>query len=462
MMNRQIVCVYFLTVFIVFGTAMIWEFALEPMISSEGGFESTPEKWEYVFTVLSISALALVFPFFLLQKKIIEGRQIDELFRQSEERLRGAIGSLRVGFALYDADDRIVAFNKTYELIRPGAKEAMERGGTFEDMIRYTVEMGSITEAQGREEEFIQERLEQHRNPKGPIIRKFLDGSRYRIEEVHTPEGGIAMSFIDITELKKAEEERQRALVNAGNALIEAQLATQAKSDFLAAMSHDLRTPLNAIIGFSDFISHQYFGPLGDKKYQEYAEDIHTSGQHLLELVNNILDLSAIEAGKQSLAKENISFMDIATESTRTIEEKAWSHGIDLVVKVSKDLPLLYVDRLAIKRILLNLLSNSVKFTPEGGKVTLRAAATNEHHTIEVSDTGRGIAADRIATITDPFVKGETDPHKTQESTGLGLAIVKLLVNQHGGELGIKSKVGKGTTVTVTLPNEDRELHLYP
>ncbi|NQU62281.1 MAG: HAMP domain-containing histidine kinase, partial [Rhodospirillales bacterium] len=228
--------------------------------------------------------------------------------------------------------------------------------------------------------------------------------------------------------------------------------ANQAKSEFLANMSHDLRTPLNAILGFADFISNQYFGPVGDK-YQEYAEDIHSSGELLLSLVNDILDLSAIEAGKRSLAKENLSITDVVTECEKFIEEKAKSLGIDLIVEVPKDLPSLYADRRAIMQILLNLLSNAVKFTPEGGKVVLRATATNEHHTIEVSDTGTGIPDDKIATITDPFVRGETDPHQTQEGTGLGLTIVKSLVDLHDGELDIKSTVGKGTTVTVTLPN---------
>ena len=249
----------------------------------------------------------------------------------------------------------------------------------------------------------------------------------------------------DITELKRTQD----ALMDA---MEESEIANKAKSEFLATMSHDLRTPLNAIIGFAEVISHQSFGPIDDK-YQEYAEDIHSSGKLLLSLVNGLLDLSAIESGKQSLVKEKLSVTDVFAECERIIQEEAQFRGTGLETEVSKDLPPLYADRRATKQILLNLLSNSVKFTPAGGKITLRAAATKQHHTLEVSDTGIGIPADKIATIADPFVKGDINPHKTQDSTGLGLAIVKSLVDLHDGQLTIESEVGKGTTVKATFPN---------
>ena len=244
---------------------------------------------------------------------------------------------------------------------------------------------------------------------------------------------------------------RQLAEEEARNSMVKANEANFAKDKFLAAVSHDLRTPLNAIIGFADIIGHQRFGPANDI-YQEYGNDIQSSGEFLLSMVNDILDLSAIESGKQSFAKENISALEVVTECEIIIKEKAQSLGIDLETKVAKDLPPLYADRRAIKQILLNLLSNSIKFTPEGGKITLKATVTNEHHTIEVSDTGRGIPDDKIATITRPFVRVEDDPHLSQEGTGLGLAIVNSLVDLHDGKLDIKSTVGKGTSVLLTLP----------
>ncbi len=252
----------------------------------------------------------------------------------------------------------------------------------------------------------------------------------------------------DITERKRAEESLMEAKEGA-------ETASRSKSEFLAAMSHDLRTPLNAILGFAEIISRQHLGPIADK-YREYAEDIHSSGELLLSLVDDILDLSAIEAGKQSLNKENISITDVVAECEVLVKEKARFQGIELTTKVPEDLPLLYADRRAIKQILINLLSNAIKFTPEGNGIELKATAVDDHHIFEVSDTGSGIPADKLATITDPFVRGETDPHKNREGTGLGLTIVKSLVDLHDGELDIKSAVDKGTTVTVSIPTTIR------
>jgi len=255
---------------------------------------------------------------------------------------------------------------------------------------------------------------------------------------------GIGAIGIDITERKQT----QNALIIAKE---EAEAANRSKSEFLAVMSHDLRTPLNAIIGFAEIISQQYFG-LVDARYQGYARDIESSGQFLLSLINDILDLSAIESGKQPIVREAISISEIVGECETIIRDKAHRAGIELQMTVADDLPSLFADRRATVQILLNLLSNAVRFTPSGGRISLRAGVTGNGHAITVQDTGRGIAADKIATVTDPFIKGETDPHKTQKSTGLGLAIVKSLVGLHGGSLDIKSTLGQGTCVTVTFP----------
>ena len=248
--------------------------------------------------------------------------------------------------------------------------------------------------------------------------------------------------------------ERKHAQVIMMDAKREAETANRAKSEFLAAMSHEFRTPLNAILGFADILSHQYFGPIDDK-YKEYAEDIHASGEHLLTLVTEILDLSTIEAGKQSLVKEKLSTMEIVGECERIIEEKARSLGIDLITKVPRDLPPLFADRQAIKQILLNLLSNAVKFTPEGGKITVSVKASKKNTTLKVADTGKGIPSEKIPKLTDPFTRADSDPYLTEKGWGLGLTITKSLVELHDGTLDIQSKVGKGTTVTVTMPNAE-------
>ena len=253
-------------------------------------------------------------------------------------------------------------------------------------------------------------------------------------------------------ELSREVAEHKRAEEALAAAKGEAETANRAKSEFLAAMSHDFRTPLNAILGFADILSHQYFGPIDDK-YREYAEDIKASGEHLLTLVNDILDLSTIEAGKQSLVKEKLSTMEIITECERIVEDKARSHGIDLVTEVPEDLPPLYADRRASKQILLNLLSNAVKFTPQGGRITVSATASKKNTTLKIADTGKGIPPEKLPGLTDPFTRADADPYLTEPGWGLGLTITKSLVELHDGTLDIKSKVGKGTTVTVTLPN---------
>ncbi|MBN4083056.1 PAS domain S-box protein [bacterium AH-315-B06] len=256
---------------------------------------------------------------------------------------------------------------------------------------------------------------------------------------------GVGTIATDITERVQAEEDLRIALVDA-------EQANQAKSEFLASMSHDLRTPLNAILGFSDILSAKHFGPISEK-YQEYATDIHSSGEHLLELLDEILDLSTIEAGKKSVVKEKLSTKEIVSECMRIVEYKARSNGIDLVTVLPKYPPPLYADKRATKQILLNLLSNAVKFTPGGGKITVSVKASKKNTTLKVADTGKGISAEKLPKLTEPFTKGRLDPYLSEEGWGLGLSITRALVDLHCGKLGIKSKIGKGTTVTVTFPN---------
>ena len=249
----------------------------------------------------------------------------------------------------------------------------------------------------------------------------------------------------DITERKYAQE-----LIIAAKG--EAETANRAKSEFLAAMSHELRTPLNAILGFADILSNQYFGPISDK-YKEYAGDIETSGEHLLTLVNEILDLSAIEAGKQSLVKELLSTEEVVRECERIIEVKAHSNDIDLVTKIPKNLPPLYADKRAAMQILLNLLSNAIKYTPEGGSVTVSAEASNEGTILKVADTGKGIPPENLANLTDPFFRTDADPYLAEQGWGLGLSITKSLIDLHDGTLDIESTLGERTTISVMLPN---------
>ncbi len=250
----------------------------------------------------------------------------------------------------------------------------------------------------------------------------------------------------DVTERRRIENQSRQAL-------IEAEEANKGKSEFLAAMSHELRTPLNAILGFSDILSHQYLGQIGVQKYVDYAQDIHSSGEHLLSLINDVLDISAIEAGKVDLNMEQLSIDKMIAECVRIIAKDAADRGIELATSSSNDLPLLRADKRAIRQILLNLLSNALKHTPEGGKITVSARRSNSKTLLSIADTGSGIPPELVSNLTEPFTRGERDPHKAAEGWGLGLAITKSLIDLHGGEIDIESTVGVGTTVSVALPH---------
>jgi len=243
-----------------------------------------------------------------------------------------------------------------------------------------------------------------------------------------------------------------RVLQNLYNAKIEADSANNAKSDFLASMSHELRTPLNAIMGFSEVISNQYFGPLGSAKYKDYANDITTSGQHLLSLVNDILDLSKIESRQNTLDRQEIEAKDIFDSCLKIAKNAIDCSQIYFETHVNENQPALYVDERAIKQVTLNLLFNAVKFTPGGGHIILKALFRDNHHILEVIDSGAGIAPKDLNRITEPFAQLESKPHIAKVGTGLGLAIAKALVELHGGVLNITSTLGKGTTVQVVIP----------
>jgi two-component system cell cycle sensor histidine kinase PleC len=216
-------------------------------------------------------------------------------------------------------------------------------------------------------------------------------------------------------------------------------------------MSHELRTPLNAIIGFSQVMENEMFGPVGASKYIEYAKDIHSSGQFLLDVISDILDMSKIEAGRLKLDLQKTDLSEIVQETLRLVEARAQEGKVELVCQAPKKLKA-DVDTRAVKQILINLTSNAVKFTPEGGRVTLAARLDGEHAVISISDTGIGIPPKDIEKLGRPFEQVENQFTKTKGGSGLGLAISKSLVELHGGSLSIDSEIGKGTTVTVRLP----------
>lgn len=245
-------------------------------------------------------------------------------------------------------------------------------------------------------------------------------------------------SITDITDIKLAEKKLKEA--------------NAAKSNFLTAMSHDLRTPLNAIIGFSESIKQEIFGPMTNEKYSEYSHDIHASGLYLLELVNKVLDLSALEAGKSGLEYEIVDIPKLVMESQNVVYKLAEDKNISLDIIIQEEYPPVNSDRKALMQILINLVSNAIKFTTDDGSITVEASFNDESYIFEVTDTGYGMSEEDIKIVTEPFMRASLSPFIShEEGSGLGLSIVKSLVDLFGGKLTIESNLGMGTKVTVEL-----------
>ncbi|WP_374304659.1 sensor histidine kinase [Ferrovibrio sp.] len=259
---------------------------------------------------------------------------------------------------------------------------------------------------------------------------------------------GTALALLQLGMARS--ERRNRALERARQQAEEASLS---KSRFLANMSHELRTPLNAIIGFAEIIQKEMMGPLGNPRYGEYVTDILSSGQHLLSLINNILDMSKIESGSWRIQPEMTDPVEIMEASIRTFRERAEGRGVFMSMAVDARLFEGYVDRQALRQILLNLISNAVKFTPPGGRIEVGVRPMEDGgFRIWVSDTGIGIAPEHIPLVLAPFGQVENDLTRQYEGTGLGLPLVKSLVEMHGGSFEISSMPGEGTTMTASFP----------
>ena len=255
--------------------------------------------------------------------------------------------------------------------------------------------------------------------------------------------------------LEQEIRQRKRVERELRSAKDQADVANRAKSDFLAMVSHELRTPLNAVIGFSEMLIFETFGPVGDKRYAEYSEDIRDSGLHLLSLINNILDLSKVEANKFELNDRNVDITEIFEEALRLLQGRADSVGIEIKNNIPDSLPMVYGDDRALKQIIINLLSNAVKFTARDGSVDIGAMLADDGRLVlSIADTGIGIAEDDIKSIFKPFTQVDSSLARKYEGTGLGLPLTKSLVELHGGELEIKSEPGVGTTVCVYIPSE--------
>lgn len=249
--------------------------------------------------------------------------------------------------------------------------------------------------------------------------------------------------------------EIEQAKMKSDDAARRAEEANLAKSRFLAQMSHELRTPLNAILGFSEVMKAEIFGPHANPTYREYANDIHASGQHLLNLINEILDLSRIEAGRYELHEDATSLVSIVDDCHHLLKIRAKNRGLTINELFEADLPKLWADERAIRQITLNLLSNAIKFTPQGGEITLKIGWTaSGGQYLAVKDTGTGIAEEEIPVVLSSFGQGKNAIKAAEQGTGLGLPIVRNLIEMHGGTFTLRSKLREGTEVIVTFPPE--------
>jgi len=252
--------------------------------------------------------------------------------------------------------------------------------------------------------------------------------------------------FLDVTD-------RHDAMVALRAAKEEAEIANRTKSEFLASMSHEIRTPLNAIMGFAEVIEKQMFGPVGEPRYQEYAADIHASGSHLLSLIEDILDLSKLDAGRMELREGKVDIARVIDSSLSLLKRRAEAGEIKLAVRIAKKLPALRGDERRIRQVLFNLLSNASKFTPDGGKVSVSASVgASTGLRIRVEDTGVGIRPEDIAIALTPFGQLHDRQARDDSGSGIGLPLAKSLVERHGGKLDLESEPGKGTRVIVRFP----------
>lgn len=275
--------------------------------------------------------------------------------------------------------------------------------------------------------------------------------------EPYTEAGQIAAQYNQVLDRVHGEmTAREQTSAQLRTARDQAEIANAAKSQFLANMSHELRTPLNAIIGFSEIINSELFGPLGNEQYKEYVSDIHDSGSHLLSIINDILDLSKIEADSYDLAEDDLNVGDVMIACERMIRTRAQSGQLNLAVEVEPNLPGLVADERALKQMLINLVSNAVKFTPEGGDITLRARREADGRiALEVADTGVGIARSDIAKAFEPFAQLQADATVFKaDGTGLGLPLTAALARSHQATLVVDSEPGRGTAITIRFPLE--------
>ena len=402
---------------------------------------------------------------------VTEQHRLAQRYAEADQRLADAIECTSEAFVLWDKNDRLVMCNAHFQqayglpdnVLVPGTERAVVNAAAVRPVIeRRIVDPGRSNHSQTTEVQLADERWLQ-------------------INERRTRDGGLVSVGNDITQLKRNQErlreserrlmatindlsasrqilERQKAELSTANTnyLAEkerAEAANKAKSEFLANMSHELRTPLNAILGFSEILQDQMFGPLGSARYNEYAKDIHDSGKHLLNVINDILDMSKIEAGHIKLSREQVDLAPLIEECLRFTRIPAANKNILVEQCISPEIKL-SADRRAMKQIVLNLLSNAVKFTNDGGRIAVRTRRVDDAVMLIIADTGIGIPKSALGKIGQPFEQVQSQYAKSKGGSGLGLAISRSLTVLHQGRMRIRSREGIGTVIAIRIPDQ--------
>ncbi|MFQ5954112.1 MAG: response regulator [Kiloniellales bacterium] len=387
---------------------------------------------------------------------ITEQKQMEQALESAWNRLRDAVEALSEGFALYDAEDRLVLCNDTIKEIYSGTADLLLPGVSFEEILRAATERGIYAGDASQADAWIAERLRRHRDPSGPHEQQQADGRWVQISERKTTDGGTVSVYTDISELKRRQEQLGELVEKLEIARDQAMQATQAKSRFLASMSHELRTPLNAIIGITEMLQDDA-EDLGQDDLLEPLGRITRAGMHLLQLINEILDLSKIEAGRLELHLEDIRIATLIEDLVTTARPLTDQNQNRLVVHCPDDLGGMHADLTRVRQIVLNLLSNACKFT-ENGEVRLEAGrqrlSGRDWVEFTVADSGIGMTPEQLAKLFQEFSQADSSTTRRYGGTGLGLAISRRLARLMGGDIEVASTQGEGSTFTVRLPVE--------
>jgi two-component system cell cycle sensor histidine kinase PleC len=385
-------------------------------------------------------------------------KQAEDRVKAAERRLRAAIEGFDGPFALWDVRKRLLYWNRAFA-IDFGLQDTLRPGMSYETT--QIARAGSIiSESQSTDDS------------RASLI-ALRSGRWLKMIERDTADGGLMTVGIDVTvnvrneeALRRQKEKMKRAALDLerseGQTMElsrklkgerdKAERAASSKSAFLANMSHELRTPLNAIIGFSEIMTNELAGPLGDPSYKEYAHDILTSGQHLLDMINDILDMAKIEAGKMTISTQLIDPVDPVDAAIRMIRRRAEDKQVELILECQQNMPDIDADHRAIRQMMLNLISNAIKFTDPGGRVTVVVEQRGPDIYFGVTDTGIGIPAEDLPRLAQPFEQVSRTRDRNHEGTGLGLALTKSFAEMHGGGMQISSIYGEGATVAFVLP----------